>query len=186
MLLKLHEYFYKKINNLKRAQLFNDKRYNVQVASSFKFNFHLSQFTIKANGAFVAAKNVVFREYCSILIGDKAQLTLGENVFFNRYSSINCFGTITIGDNSIFGEGVKLYDHNHQFRASDRPIWDQGYKIGSITIGKNCWVGANVTILNNVTIGDNVVIGAGCLIYKDVPSNCIVKNKVDHLVEAYR
>ena len=30
-----------------------------------------------------------------------------------------------------------------------------------VTIGRNVWVGANVSILPGVTIGDNCVIGAG-------------------------
>lgn len=186
MLLKLYEYVYKKLNNLKKQQAFQVDGGKVQVDSFFKFNFHLSQLVIKPNGTFIAAKNVVFREYCNVLVASDAQLTLGENVFFNRYCSVNCLGSITIGNDTIFGEGVKLYDHNHQFRQPDRRIWQQGYKKGTITIGKNCWIGTNVTILTNVTVGDNVVIGAGCLIYKDVPSNSIVKNKVEHIVETYR
>ena len=31
----------------------------------------------------------------------------------------------------------------------------------SITIGKDCWLGANVTVLPGVTIGGRCVIGAG-------------------------
>ncbi len=47
-------------------------------------------------------------------MGNEAQLIIGDNVFMNNYCSINCLDEIEIGENTLFGEGVKLYDHNHQ------------------------------------------------------------------------
>lgn len=43
-----------------------------------------------------------------------------------------------------------------------------------VTIGDNCWIGANSTINPGVTIGDNVVVGSGAVVTKDVPDNCVV------------
>ncbi|WP_114938497.1 acyltransferase [Mucilaginibacter endophyticus] len=120
--------------------------------------------------------NVIFKEFCSVLVFSKAKLTIGNNIFFNNYCSINCLDQITIGDNTIIGESVKMYDHNHAYEKS--PIvktHPSEYTLGAITIGKDCWIGSNVTILKGVTIGDNVIIGANCLIYKSIPSNSIVK-----------
>ena len=39
-----------------------------------------------------------------------------------------------------------------------------------ITIGDDCWIGANVCVLPGVTIGAGCVIGAGSLVTKDVPA----------------
>jgi acetyltransferase-like isoleucine patch superfamily enzyme len=106
-------------------------------------------------------------------------LVIGDNVFFNNHCSVTCLGKIEIGDNTFFGEGVKMYDHNHkhEFRETGLYAFPTEFKIGQIKIGRNCWVATNVTILNNVTIGDNVIVGAGCLIHKAVPSNTIVMRK---------
>ena len=99
-------------------------------------------------------------------------------MFFNRNCSLNCRGTsITIGENSIFGEGVRIYDHNHCYKDPSRPIGEQGFSEAPVTIGKNCWIASNVVILKGVTIGDHAVIGAGCIIHKDVPANTLVVNK---------
>ena len=114
-----------------------------------------------------------------IRVRQAGRLTLGDNISFNRNCSINCLSSIYIGDNCIFGESVKLYDHDHKFRDTSKLFSEQGFSLGSISIGTNCWVGSNVTILKNVSIGDNVVIGANCLVYKDVPSNTLVKNSGD-------
>lgn len=114
------------------------------------------------------------------LIGRReGKIRIGENVFFNLGCSISCFNSISIGDNVMFGENVKLYDHNHEYRNKAALIAHQGYNIASIKIGNNCWIGTNVVILKGVTIGDNVIIGAGIVVNKDVISNQIIFNKQD-------
>lgn len=40
-----------------------------------------------------------------------------------------------------------------------------------VTIGNDCWFGANVVVCPGVKIGDNCVIGAGSVMIKDIPSN---------------
>ena len=42
-----------------------------------------------------------------------------------------------------------------------------------VTIGNDCWFGANVVVCPGVTIGDNCVIGAGSVVTKDIPSNSV-------------
>ena len=42
-----------------------------------------------------------------------------------------------------------------------------------VTIGRNCWIGGNVTILPGVTIGEGCTIGAGSVVVKDIPSHSI-------------
>ncbi len=122
--------------------------------------------------------NTQFRSDATLRVREGASLNIGKNVFFNRGLSITCLGSVTIGDDCMFGEGVKLYDHNHRFRDKETAIEKQGFSIGQINIGRNCWIGSNVVILKNVTIGDNVVVSANCLINNDLPSNTIVKNNL--------
>ena len=108
---------------------------------------------------------------------------ISDNVFFNNYCSVCALNEITIGEGTIFGENVKIYDHNHIYSNPDVLIKKQGYTSAPIHIGKHCWIGSNVTILKGVTIGDNSVIGAGCVIYKNVPANSIVVNKQELLIK---
>ncbi|MXV17461.1 glycosyltransferase [Hufsiella ginkgonis] len=131
----------------------------------------------------VIGNNVEMREFCSIHIQDKGTLTIGDRVFFNNYCSINCLSEITIGSGCQFGEGVKIYDHNHAYSRPDPALLQERlfvekdkFTLGSVKIGKNCWIGSNVTILKGVEIGDNVIVGANCLVYRSVPSNSVVKH----------
>ena len=43
-----------------------------------------------------------------------------------------------------------------------------------IVIGRNAWLGANVTVLAGVTIGENAIVAAGSVVTKDVPANTVV------------
>lgn len=131
-------------------------------------------------------KDVSFRTGFKVIIVDKGSLKIGQRTFFNHNCSISCLGEIQIGNDCLFGEHVKFYDHNHRFDNPKVPIAEQGFKIGKIKIGNNCWFGSNVTILNNVTIGDNVIIGANCLIYHSIPSNTIVKNNSKLIIESLK
>jgi Acetyltransferase (isoleucine patch superfamily) len=112
-------------------------------------------------------------------------IIINKGVFLNNYCSINSQNLIEIGENTLLGENVKIYDHNHLYRDKNKTIKEQGFSKEAIHIGKNCWIGSNVTILKGVTIGDNVVIGANVLVYKSIKSNSIVKMKANIIVEDY-
>lgn len=142
---------------------------NVQLGKHFDLDIKSNDFEIRFG------KNVYFRKNSTVTIRRTGKVYIGNNVFFNNYISINCHSNIRIGDNCLFGENVKIYDHNHKFRDKNSPIAGQGYSYGDISIGNNCWIGSNVVILKGVKIGNNVVIGANCVIDKDVAENTIVK-----------
>ena len=96
---------------------------------------------------------------------------VGNNVFFNNDCSINCYDSVIVGDDCLFGEGVKIYDHNHVFNLEGVPLRNAGFKIASVSIGENTWVCANVVICKGVTIGSGCVIAAGAVVRSDVPAN---------------
>lgn len=119
-------------------------------------------------------KKLNFRKRFNLNVSNGAKLIIGNNVFFNNDCSINCKSLIMIGNNCIFGENIKIYDHNHIFNKVKVPIYKQGYKYKDVRIGNNCWIGSNVVILPGTCIGDNCVIGAGCIISSSIESNMLV------------
>jgi acetyltransferase-like isoleucine patch superfamily enzyme len=121
-------------------------------------------------------KGTTFRRNFNLMISSQGKVSIGKNCFFNNDCSLTSINLIEIGDGSIFGETVKIYDNNHIYHNPIIAIKKQGYTSSPVKIGSHCWIASNVTILKGVTIGDNVVIGAGCTIFKSIPSNSIVKN----------
>ena len=142
---------------------------NAKVGKGFIFQFqNSSQLSF--------GSNLDLRNFVNIWVGKNAELILGNNVFFNNYCSINCLKSIEIGENTLFGEGVKIYDHNHQYsmEKDQLNVNRKEFTYGEIKIGKNCWLGSNVVVLKGVKIGDNSIIGAGCVIHQDIPANSVI------------
>ena len=101
-------------------------------------------------------------------------MKIGDNVFFNNSCSINCHDVVTIGDDCLFGENVKIYDHNHRFNLEGVSCRESGFTQCPIQIGNNVWVCANTVICKGVCIGDGAVIAAGVVVRNNVPPNTLV------------
>lgn len=131
-------------------------------------------------------KNVTWRHGFAVMIADYGIIEIGEDCFFNNYCSINANQKVTIGAGSIFGENVRIYDHNHRFNKLEKKIKDQGFSNSEVHIGNNCWIGSNVTILKGTNIGNNCVIGAGCVIGGTIEDNTIVKMNASYDMQKIR
>ncbi|MBQ7897624.1 MAG: sugar O-acetyltransferase [Clostridia bacterium] len=95
----------------------------------------------------------------------------GKNVYANFNLTLVDDTHIYVGDFTMFGPGVVVATAGHPILPALR---EKGYQYNaSVTIGKNCWIGAGAVIVPGVTIGDNTVIGAGSVVTKDVPSNVV-------------
>ena len=93
----------------------------------------------------------------------------GHNVFINSGCRFQDQGGVWIGDNALIGHNAVLATLNHNPDPEKR-----GNLIPSrIVIGKDVWLGANVTVLPGVTIGDGAIIAAGAVVTKDVPANTV-------------
>ena len=133
---------------------------------------------------FLFGTHFKFRGAFRLYFHDKSRIEFGNNVFLNNYFSATAIDSIKIGDNCIFGEGVKIYDHNHSFKDTSIPIVEQPLNSRAVVIGNNCWIASNMTIIAGAHIGDNCVIGANCLVYKDIPSDTIMKHKEEFVLES--
>lgn len=96
-------------------------------------------------------------------------ITLGEHTYINMNCSFIDDGKINIGKAVMFGPCVAIATVGHPIKPDMRHYM----YTDPVTIGDNCWIGANVTICPGVTIGENTVIGAGSVVTKDIPSNVV-------------
>ena len=83
-------------------------------------------------------------------------------------------GFLEIGDDTIFGNYVSIHPENHNYHNTNIPIRLQGVNGVGVKIGKNCWIGAKVTILDGTIIGDNSVAAAGAVVRGQFPDNCVI------------
>lgn len=119
----------------------------------------------------------------SIREGSIIQLTshldkLGESVeiendvYIGPYAFIGAAAKIRIGARTLIGPKLTIIAEQHEFDGL-RSVYHQGVSRVGVTIGQDCWIGANVTILDGVTIGCDCVIGAGAVVTKSIPEGSV-------------
>ena len=104
---------------------------------------------------------------------ESGTLKIGNNVGISEFCYFAIRGNIFIGDNVIFGPGVKIFTENHSFNIANGNFRLQDEIRNDVVIGNNVWIGANVVLLPGVIIEDNVVIAAGSVVSKNVPSGSL-------------
>lgn len=106
-------------------------------------------------------------------------LQLGDNVFINSFSSINSQKNIIIGNEVLIGEGVRIYDHDHDYKSYGVKR-KNSFSASDVIIGNGVWICSNAVILKGTVIGDNAVIAAGAIVKGNVPAGVIYISKNKH------
>ncbi|UPO76356.1 MULTISPECIES: sugar O-acetyltransferase [unclassified Arthrobacter] len=96
-------------------------------------------------------------------------IILGKRVFINSGCRFQDQGGITIGDDCLIGHNAVLATLNHDLAPSRRADMHPA----PITLGRNVWLGSNVTVLPGVSIGDDSVVAAGAVVTKDLPARSL-------------
>ena len=108
---------------------------------------------------------------------DGGSLTIGHrvstmNTIFNLAS-----GSVTVGDDTIFGYNCMVLTGRHEFvdgaRASLSGHEEVPRSGGDITIGRGCWIASGATIAGGVTIGDHAIVAGGAVVIADIPDHGI-------------
>lgn len=152
--------------------------------ASYRLSYdELVSITIEPLSKINLGKTIHLRKGVDIEAHDKAILTIGDNFFINKNSSIIARYGITIGNNCMIGESTTIVDHNHTFTDTSSTFNTQGYTGAQVIIGNNVWIAGRVFIGQGVHIGDNVVIGANTVVTKSIPSNSIVYSKTQLVIK---
>lgn len=116
---------------------------------------------------------------------------IGKGFYANFNLTILDVCPVMIGDNVFFGPNVSILTPKHPLRYQDRNpyktedgrITDKEYG-APITIGDNCWIAGNVTILAGAVIGSGCVIGAGSVVAGKIPDNSLAYGNPAKVVRA--
>lgn len=125
----------------------------------------------------------VFDGGFSISINNGGKIYIGKNVHFNANVIISSSSLIKICDNVGTGWNCTFID------------WD-GHDIidletkkivncpKPIVIGKNCWIGAKVTIMKGVELCNNIIVPYGSIITKKcVEAFCVFGGSSNHVLK---
>lgn len=112
-------------------------------------------------------KNFNFDPFSKIILPD--MFKAGDNVFIGPESYISA--DVEFMDNVMVGPRLTIIGGDHKYGVKgqyNRFLKNEDNKSDKIVIGKDSWIGVNVTILKGVAIGHGAIIGAGSLVTKNI------------------
>ena len=141
--------------------------WNDRIASTVKFR-------INGDGKIELGEQIELRENVIINVSDGGHVFIGDRVFINDGCNINARKSVYIGNDTMFGQGVKIYDHDHDYRSKDIKTH---FICTPIIIGEQNWLGSNAIILRHGSIGKKCVIAAGTIVKEPLPDNVLYYEK---------
>jgi acetyltransferase-like isoleucine patch superfamily enzyme len=146
--------------------------------STFKFRYIIrcvgKGTIVRENTRMINAANIKIGEGCLIRdsaylrAGTQGKILVGNGCGLNSFCRLFGHGGIEIQDDTFCGPGTTITTTAHDLGAQlERTHFLK------VTLEKDVWVGANVTILPGVTIGHGSVIGAASVVTKDIPPNSL-------------
>ena len=77
---------------------------------------------------------------------------------------------IHVASNTLIASHTTILSHDHCKRVNGLPF------IGSVSIGRNCFIGVGSMIMPGVSLGDEVVVGAGAVVTKVLGLTVLLPN----------
>lgn len=152
-------------------------KYKIRYGKNFQFHFSdrvapTIKIRIDNNGSIVLGDKVSLRDYV-VLNSTGGIVEIEDHVFMNDFVCINARKNIRICNDTVIGQAVKFYDHDHDYKHN----MQKDFICSDVVIGSNTWIGSDVIILRGTSIGDNCVIGAGALVNSKVASGMLYMNE---------
>lgn len=124
------------------------------------------------NGKIKIFGSAKFSRNTQIGVRNGGEITIKNDFFSNNNFTCISHGKIEFGEKVSIGPNVCIYDHDHFFDENGKI--SKKYRVGTIKIGNNVWIGAGVIVLRDTVIGDNSIIGAGTIVKGNIPPNSLV------------
>jgi acetyltransferase-like isoleucine patch superfamily enzyme len=107
-----------------------------------------------------------------------AEIEVGSGSGFSG-TVISAAQRITLGEDVRCGANTLITDTDWH---TDDP---RSGGVAPVTIGKNVWLGMNVSVLKGVTIGENVLVAAGSVVVDSLPDGVIAGGVPARILRKY-
>ncbi len=104
--------------------------------------------------------------------GGTGDVHIGANTKINSGTVIYTGNGVRIGANVAIAANCTFAATNHEYRARDRLIAEQGFmpSRGGIVVEDDVWIGANVVLLDGAVLRRGCVVGAGAVVRGELPA----------------
>ncbi len=130
-------------------------------------------------GILELGSGVYIDDFSRFQVCENARLSIGSDCYFNTNCRVVACEEISIGEHTMIGPNVCMFDHDHLFSVDGvhRKVTSS-----STTIGERCWIGANTLVTKGASIGDRICVGGGSVVSRPLSIPGVYVGAPAHLV----
>ena len=96
-------------------------------------------------------------------------IEVGKRVYIGTGCCLHAHKGLEIGDDVLLAQNITITPYSHRFDDHGKTIYSQGGFTKKIIIGRDCYLGMNVSVVYSADIGEGSVVGAGSVVVKTIP-----------------
>lgn len=123
-------------------------------------------FRNREEGQIIISDDVTIEDGCRFVAAQQGRIEIGRGSSIGAGAIWNGGGSIMVGEECAFGVRSSINANDHLHDRNQR-IRHQGFAYQDVTIGDDCWFGANVCVNKGVTVGQGTIVGAGGVVTTD-------------------
>lgn len=99
----------------------------------------------------------------------KGYIHIGKRVYIGTGCCLHGHLGLEIGDDSLLAQHVVITPASHTFEDPQKTIYSQPCNVRKVMLGRDCYLGMNVSVLVSADIGEGAVVGAGSVVVRSIP-----------------
>jgi serine acetyltransferase len=124
-------------------------------------------------GDLIVGARVILAAGCTIEVGPRGRLVIGDDVFIGRYSVIRAHELIEIAERCNIAEHCTIRDQDHQINP-DLRLGETDAVSAPVRLERNVWVGAGARLLRGARVGEGSVVAANAVVRGEFPARTII------------
>lgn len=96
-------------------------------------------------------------------------IKIGKRVYIGTGCCLHGHRGLEIGDDSLLAQHVVITPASHTFEDPEKTIYSQPCNVRKVMLGRDCYLGMNVSVLWSADIGEGAVVGAGSVVVRSIP-----------------
>ena len=96
-------------------------------------------------------------------------IEIGKRVYVGTGCCLHGHKGLEIGDDALLAQNITITPYSHKFDDPGKTIYSQGGFTKKVIIGRDCYLGMNVSVVYSADIGEGSVVGAGSVVVKTIP-----------------
>jgi len=123
-------------------------------------------------GNIVIGSRTCIGRYTYMGTGPDGQLSVGQDVLVNDFSTVGAMKAVVIEDHCIFAPHALITDSTHGL-DKDQHIKHAPIRSEPVSVGEGVWIGSHVVVLKGSRIGARSAIGAHSLVNGEIAADSV-------------